>query len=589
MVGVFTSVLFCAIGYAYLTAQHPHEDAYILFRYVENLAVGRGIVFNGDGPRAEGATDFLWLLLLAGPTALGLDVAVSALALNSVGAGLASALIYGVLRGGQGLSPVSRILLLVVPVSVVFSHGAAASYRGFSTMLYSALHVLLFCLAIRPHGRFVLALPVASLTIALFRPEGVIAGAAFALLGVWPARHFGKLKPYLAMMAATAFVGLGYFAWRYAYFGLLLPLPLYVKSRKGAPIDEVPSLLAEMFPSLLHNLPGLESNLQWLTLSTSPLPTLVALVGLLFVLRHIRIADVTRIIFFLTPMGLAFCGLMFAQQSQNVLSRFQAPISLVLFCALMQATRWAMNHYREPIQRSALMALLVPVFMIPLGNGLSVTSSAFRHDDRKDYMDTFAPLAGRYLGPDDVVAITEAGRLPYWTTARFEDMIGLNSPERALFPPTFGDIMELDPDVVMFHHARTLDPGKLVSGSWASDNVDDHVIVVPPARLQAAVRDELRPIYEHGISAYRDTEVLATQVVPVILTRYLVESQAYDIVIADLRRNGQYFHVYGFRRNWPHTEELLNVMKRSFQRGSYLSYLEARRVAIPPPPRSTNR
>jgi len=45
-----------------LTLGHPHEDAYILFRYAENLAAGHGIVFNVGGPRAEGATDFLHLL-----------------------------------------------------------------------------------------------------------------------------------------------------------------------------------------------------------------------------------------------------------------------------------------------------------------------------------------------------------------------------------------------------------------------------------------------------------------------------------------------------------------------------------------------
>src|SRR6185295_8846902 len=40
------------------------DDAYISFRYAENLATGHGLVFN-PGDRVEGYTDFLWVVLLA--------------------------------------------------------------------------------------------------------------------------------------------------------------------------------------------------------------------------------------------------------------------------------------------------------------------------------------------------------------------------------------------------------------------------------------------------------------------------------------------------------------------------------------------
>jgi hypothetical protein len=43
----------------------PNEDAAILMRYSEHLAEGHGIVWNvGDRP-VEGATDFLFMVLLA--------------------------------------------------------------------------------------------------------------------------------------------------------------------------------------------------------------------------------------------------------------------------------------------------------------------------------------------------------------------------------------------------------------------------------------------------------------------------------------------------------------------------------------------
>ena len=42
------------------------DDAYISFRYAENLALGRGLVWN-EGERVEGYTNFLWTVILAIP------------------------------------------------------------------------------------------------------------------------------------------------------------------------------------------------------------------------------------------------------------------------------------------------------------------------------------------------------------------------------------------------------------------------------------------------------------------------------------------------------------------------------------------
>jgi hypothetical protein len=75
-------------GIGQLYTRHPHEDAYILFRYAEHLAAGLGIVYNPGGPPTEGATDFLWLVLLAGLVRAGADVAVAAVWLNALGAAL---------------------------------------------------------------------------------------------------------------------------------------------------------------------------------------------------------------------------------------------------------------------------------------------------------------------------------------------------------------------------------------------------------------------------------------------------------------------------------------------------------------------
>ncbi len=55
----------------------PLDDAYIHFRFVQNLATGHGFAFNPDQP-VPGSTSPLWVLLLTVPTACGAPVWISA-------------------------------------------------------------------------------------------------------------------------------------------------------------------------------------------------------------------------------------------------------------------------------------------------------------------------------------------------------------------------------------------------------------------------------------------------------------------------------------------------------------------------------
>ena len=60
----------------------PHEDAAILFRYSENFSSTGVISYNLNEQPTEGATDFLWMVILAILNKLGLDTYFSAIVLN---------------------------------------------------------------------------------------------------------------------------------------------------------------------------------------------------------------------------------------------------------------------------------------------------------------------------------------------------------------------------------------------------------------------------------------------------------------------------------------------------------------------------
>jgi hypothetical protein len=74
------------------------DDAFISFRYADNLVKGNGLVFNPGEPPVEGYTNFLWTLLMAGGMAAGLDPEPLSRRLGIVFALVALACSYQVVR-----------------------------------------------------------------------------------------------------------------------------------------------------------------------------------------------------------------------------------------------------------------------------------------------------------------------------------------------------------------------------------------------------------------------------------------------------------------------------------------------------------
>ena len=170
LVGFTVGGGYAALGLAYLLGNHPHEDAYILFKYAENLAAGHGFVYYPGGPPSEGATDFLWLMALASFEKAGVYAAMGAVLLNAIGAGLIGFLIADLDRGE---TRASRVVVPACGLVVLTQSVTVAALRGFDSLLYSALVLLLFRFAIRPPRRREW-IPVICGVVALLRPVGTI-------------------------------------------------------------------------------------------------------------------------------------------------------------------------------------------------------------------------------------------------------------------------------------------------------------------------------------------------------------------------------------------------------------------------------
>ena len=564
VLGVAAATL--ALGLLVLSIDHPAEDAYILFRYAANLAGGSGIAFNPGGPQVEGATDFLWLLALGAGVRAGADVALWALVLNVLGAALiASAFTRVALR--SELPRWARLTLLVPGFGVVLSHAALAAYFGFSTLLYAALSVWAAAWlcegAPGAHPRLRL-LPWLGLVLGLFRPDGVVLGVGYALMGWVPAVLSGQGAAYGRALRGAALCGVAYFSGRAFYFGEWLPLPLYVKSYTGAA-----TAAGGWLGTLLDALPGAREHARWLRSAGTPLPTAGLLLVLLGLLSVRRPHPVGRLIAALVP-SIALLGLLcLAVQSQNVSFRFQAPAELVL--SLVTLVAGVALARRAPSRLGTLACVLgvVLVTTLPAAGGAYTLLNLVRADQRL-YLGTFAPLLGSRLRPDDVLAVTEAGMVPYWSPAQVVDVVGLNNPETARRPPSYADLQALAPDLVLFHHAYTLDPARVVQSGAGP------VQRIAPSALVAAVVPELRDAYRATPTSHEESGLLPVKSAALALTRFVGESGAYEVVLVDAAGRGRFEHVWAFRRGWSEVPRLMEWLEESARHERYTAYLDVR-------------
>jgi arabinofuranosyltransferase len=220
------------------------DDAFITFRYADNLVQGHGLVFNA-GERVEGYTNFAWTLW----TALGLGLGASAEAWSAVsGIACFAAALALLARRGWSIARASGIawpLPAAAVLAAVHREWTVFATSGLETSAFTLLgfagYVLVCPVPKRPGdrpadgeaagearagGRRLAAAGVVLALASLTRPDGVL----FAVVcGVWLLAG-RDLRGALAFAAGFAVLWLPVTIWRVAYYGDLFPNTYYAKS-----------------------------------------------------------------------------------------------------------------------------------------------------------------------------------------------------------------------------------------------------------------------------------------------------------------------------------------------------------------------
>ncbi|GEM_PF-529763 len=239
------------------------DDAFISYRYAENLVQGDGLVFN-VGERVEGYTNFLWTLLTAGGMALGLapEPFTILLGLASFAALLAVLARTSLAMTRDLAQPLPWVSLGLFGVALHAHHRSWAT-SGLETTLFALWVTATVVTAIEARTRRGwLGVGLLGSLALLTRPEGaLIYGLAWLALALGPtagrpARLAWAAAPGLVLIAP-------WLAWKLAFYGELLPNTFYAKDADDGDWAQGLIFLRQYFETYWALLPGLAVALAW--------------------------------------------------------------------------------------------------------------------------------------------------------------------------------------------------------------------------------------------------------------------------------------------------------------------------------------
>ncbi|MBV8630432.1 MAG: hypothetical protein JOZ83_05875 [Silvibacterium sp.] len=388
----------------------PWEDAVILFDYSANLAKTGVISYYPGGPRAEGATDFLWMALLALARKIGIDSFYLANLISIAAAVGIAIVLQKIARQQPRLYPT-----LIISGLIFLTPQTLAAVGGFSVFPFGFLIALLTWLLLeqRPAGACVTAL-----LLCLLRPDGIV--FAVPLLALFLFTGERRARAVRCLILFFLLPGLAYFLWRWHYFGNLLPLPFWVKSET-----------TRRFGLFVSNDP-----IKGLRHLEVALLIIAAGCGL-----ALRLGTNLRL---LSGLILIPCLFYFQMRlDQNIGGRFFffAYISMGILLAVNWSRRLIPSEFLLPASL-ALWVLAVAPFWLSVAR-ITVTESAQRQS-------AIATALGSIPGPNSMIT-TEGGVLPYYSHWIAYDAWGLNTARFARHIPVPSDVAEIHPDLVVVH------------------------------------------------------------------------------------------------------------------------------------------
>jgi arabinofuranosyltransferase len=403
------------------------DDAYITFRYSKNLCSGLGPVWN-PGQRIEGYTNFSWMLWISLAMSLGLT-AESASYLLGVGSFAVSLLL--VFRIGCIILP-SRLWALLATAFVGTNYSFLMYATGGLETQFNATLVLAGMLlsgrALQAKavgtGEAVLASVLMGLAT-MTRPDSalpaMITVATLAFVITRGKSNESRIRLLGALLVPGGLMVGGWLAWKYSYYGNLLPNTFYAKVA-GSPWARIQRGLAYV---------------GWLFVSYWWLPIAAGLVILARLrgrapLKSVLLQPAVLPLLIFAPVWLAYVvwtggDIMEFRQLVCVI-----PVILLLLTVL---AAHAVGDAHQGVVLGLLLlagstvhAIAFSRYVYPPGLGAIPALRQLGNEDPSINWRSAGLKLHDFLDadPDITIAVSPAGAIPFFSGLRTIDVLGLN-------------------------------------------------------------------------------------------------------------------------------------------------------------------
>ncbi len=407
---------------------HFPDDAFITFRFAENLVRGFGIVWNIDGPPTEGSTSILQTILVATTMRLGLPLLTGAYLISTVSV---LVLVLVLVRIAARLN--GRLTLAAALPLALYLGSARFSVHvnsGMDTIVAAALLSTSFLVSLHvlshPRRSLAVALALVSLLCLWSRPDTAPflagQGVVLGLVAIMRRRHgdSGMLGALFLAYGIVGAIGTAYLAWKYAYFGYLLPNSFYVKTTENLAFGGLADVLRftlNLAKKAVYLAP-LILFLDWRALATAGSRTSWSQVALLCV-----------------PMALVLFYNSTTLHVVNYHHRLEFPVEALFWVAVgwLLASGKAFERLQVLIGRFS-----GPTVAVMTTAGFAVVVLAITmHLDRRHHRPWFArvqwhhyePMAAALIraggGPEVTLVYDAAGYIPFTSRVSFIDPVGL--------------------------------------------------------------------------------------------------------------------------------------------------------------------
>ncbi len=459
-----------ALGHQAVFLHWTCDDAFISYRYAENLSHGKGLVFN-PGERVEGFSNFSWVATLAFFNIFGL----SPLWMSKILSLLFSLLLLGsVYLTARALGVGSGGALLCAFLVSSASSLAYFSMSGLETVLYTWL--LLFAVylnkktSMAPSQKALFFLFAVVFWAAITRPEGIL------FLLITAIYHTGQgLRQKRSLVIKTVFsmplffLSLygGFVLFRYLYYGDIFPNTFYAKPL-GTFVEAGYNAFFVNFAS------GLISG------SFLLIPLVLFMVNRRFLFDN------------LYPLLFCLAQVLFMSYTGDWMGfgRFFFPIfPLVVILNLTFLSTLPIGLSNHKYKRLASLAAFAFWLAFAGLNGWQSARTVAAKDSYPYFVMNGARLTelGRWLAdhfpPHTTIALRRQGAVPYYSQMRSSDFLGLTDKSIARIVYTEKDLTEESrkisrhvvrqkPDLIILFSSKSEFPGWPIAESPSSGRLN---------------------------------------------------------------------------------------------------------------------